>query len=229
MQTLLCLELDVLDHELNVPQKNLVSEALNIAGSYAASALLLPSVLATFKKNHPETALVLQTGTTREAKSLLLTSAVEIAVINESPSDPNLVSELFRKEQLVLFIAPTHPLGKKKHLNISDFNVATLITPGRASTVDKFLKHLVHQGISAKVSIRCGTPESVKTMVKKGAGVGILFKDLVIPEIRKRIFKRIEIPRLKLTVQSYIVYHRDQPLARSAREFLVLLREQADR
>jgi DNA-binding transcriptional LysR family regulator len=64
-------------------------------------------------------------------------------------------------------------------------------------------------------------------MVKKGVGVGILFEDLVIPEIRKRIFKRIVIPQLKLIVQSYIVYHRDQPIPDSVREFLMLLKERA--
>jgi len=199
-------------------------EPLKVAGSFASSASLLPSVLAIFKRKHRSTPIVLRTGTIKDAKTMLLNSVVEIAVLNAVPVDANIFSEPFRQEKLVLFAAPNHPLAKKAKLSFSDLNAATLVTPGRASTVDKFFKDLGHEGIKPKVGVRCGTPESVKTIVKKGVGVGILFQDLVEPEIKEKIFKQLEVPGLALNVQSYIIYYKDRPLSAPARDFLQLLR-----
>lgn len=204
-------------------------EPLKVAGSFASSALLLPSVLAIFKRKHHSTPIVLRTGTTRDAKTMLLNSVVEIAVLNAIPADANIFSEPFRQETLILFASPNHPLAKKAKLSFSDLNAATLVTPGKASTVDKFLKDLGHEGLKTKIGIRCGTPESVKTIVKKGVGVGILFRDLVAPEIKEKVFKQLEVPGLNLNVQSYIIYYKDRPLSPPASHFLELLRRKSHR
>ena len=216
--------LDEARKELRSSKTSNKSDPLKIAGSYAASALLLPSLLVNFKNKHRDTSIILRTGTTREVKSMLLNSTVELALLNELPVNPEFVSEPFRKEKLVVFAAPNHPLAKKKRLTISDLRQAALVTTGMASAVDKMLNHLV-QGLGAKIAIQCGSPASVKIVVKNKIGLGILFQDMLIQEIRNKLFKVLEIPGLALTVQSYIVYYKDRPLSTSAKDFLALLRK----
>ena len=216
--------LDEARKELRSSKTSNKSDPLKIAGSYAASALLLPSLLVNFKNKHRDTSIILRTGTTREVKSMLLNSTVELALLNELPVNPEFVSEPFRKEKLVVFAAPNHPLAKKKRLSISDLRQAALVTTGMASAVDKMLNHLV-QGLGAKIAIQCGSPASVKIVVKNKIGLGILFQDMLIQEIRNKLFKVLEIPGLALTVQSYIVYYKDRPLSTSAKDFLALLRK----
>lgn len=216
--------LDEARKELRASKTSNKSDPLKIAGSYAASALLLPSLLVNFKNKHRDTSIILRTGTTREVKSMLLNSTVELALLNELPVNPEFVSEPFRKEKLVVFAAPNHPLAKKKRLTISDLRQAALVTTGMASAVDKMLNHLV-QGLGAKIAIQCGSPASVKIVVKNKIGLGILFQDMLIQEIRNKLFKVLEIPGLALTVQSYIVYYKDRPLSTSAKDFLALLRK----
>ena len=216
--------LDEARKELRSSKTSNKSDPLKIAGSYAASALLLPSLLVNFKNKHRDTSIILRTGTTREVKSMLLNSTVELALLNELPVNPEFVSEPFRKEKLVVFAAPNHPLAKKKRLSISDLRQTALVTTGMASAVDKMLNHLV-QGLGAKIAIQCGSPASVKIVVKNKIGLGILFQDMLIQEIRNKLFKVLEIPGLALTVQSYIVYYKDRPLSTSAKDFLALLRK----
>lgn len=216
--------LDEAKKELRSSKTSNKSDPLKIAGSYAASALLLPSLLVNFKNKHRDTSIILRTGTTREVKSMLLNSTVELALLNELPVNPEFISEPFRKEKLVVFAAPNHPLAKKKRLTISDLRQAALVTTGMASAVDKMLNHLV-QGLGAKIAIQCGSPASVKIVVKNKIGLGILFQDMLIQEIRNKLFKVLEIPGLALTVQSYIVYYKDRPLSTSAKDFLALLRK----
>ena len=223
------LHLDEAKTELKSSKNSTRSDSLKVAGSYAASALLLPSLLVNFKNQHRDAAIILRTGTTREVKSMLLNSTVEIALLNELPVNPDLASEPFRKEKLVVFAAPNHPLARKKRLTLKDLRQAALVTTGMASAVDKMLNHLVHEGLGAKIAIQCGSPASVKIVVKNKIGLGILFKDMLIQEIKNKIFKVLEIPGLALTVQSYIVYYKDRPLTPSARDFLALLRRRIHR
>jgi molybdate transport repressor ModE-like protein len=217
--------LDEAAKELKSRKTSTKSEILKVAGSYAASALLLPSLLVNFKNKHRDASIILRTGTTREVKSMLLNSTVEIALLNELPVNPEFVSEPFRKEKLVVFAAPNHPLARKKKLKLSDLRQAALVTTGMASAVDKMLNHLVQEGLGAKIAIQCGSPASVKIVVKNKIGLGILFRDMLIQEIRNKLFKVLEIPGLALTVQSYIVYYKDRPLSPSAQDFLALLRQ----
>jgi len=63
---------------------------------------------------------------------MLLNSTVEIALLNELPVNPEFASEPFRKEKLVVFAAPNHPLAKKKRLTLSDLRQAALVTTGMA-------------------------------------------------------------------------------------------------
>ena len=221
--------LDEARKELKSPKSLKISGPLKIAGSYAASALVLPSLLVNFKNKHRDSSIILRTGTTREVKSMLLNSTVEIALLNELPVNPEFASEPFRKEKLVVFAAPNHPLAKKKRLTLSDLRQAALVTTGMASAVDKMLNHLVQEGLGAKIAIQCGSPASVKIVVKNKIGLGILFQDMLIQEIRNKLFKVLEIPGLALTVQSYIVYYKDRPLSLPARDFLALLRKRVHR
>lgn len=222
--------IDRLNEEFNPSAKTPKSAPLKVAGSYADSSLLIPSVLATFKRKHRETPIVLRTGPTKDVKAMLLNSEVEIALLNENLDNPNLGGEPFRKEKLVMFAAPNHALARKKGLALSDLNQVTLVATGgkeRATTTEKILKRLAPQGLRAKVAIRCATPEAVKAIVKKGIGVGILSKDTITPEINEKKFKLLKYPGLNLVRQSYIVYYKDRPLSSHAREFLTLLRRKA--
>jgi len=220
--------LDEAKKELRSPKGSNKSDPLKVAGSYAASALLLPSLLVNFKSRHRDIEIILRTGSTREVKSMLLNSSVELALLNELPANPEFVSEPLRKEKLVVFAAPNHPLAKKKMLASSDLRQAALVTTGMGSAVDKILNHLV-QGLGAKIAIQCGSPASVKIVVKNKIGLGILFEDMLIQEIRNKVFKVLKIPGLALTMQSYIVYYKDRPLSTPAKDFLALLRERVNR
>src|SRR6059058_6200173 len=213
-------------------ERNVGAAELTDAGSSLlrhVDALLVPSLLVNFKSKHRDTSIILRSGTTREVKSMLLNSTVELALLNELPVNPEFASEPFRKEKLVVFAAPNHPLARKKRLTISDLRQAALVTTGMASAVDKMLNHLVQEGLGAKIAIQCGSPASVKIVVKNKIGLGILFQDMLIQEIRNKLFKVLEIPGLALTVQSYIVYYKDRPLSPPAKDFLALLRERVHR
>jgi DNA-binding transcriptional LysR family regulator len=218
-----------IEADLKKPPKASAPEPLRIGGSYAASAVLLPSLVTIFKKKHSTTPVLVRTGSTQTISRMLLSSEVEIGLINENPANSNLIGEPFREEKLVFFAPPNHPLARKPHRGLADLNSATLVGTvgkGPANATEKILKGFVHQGLRANITIRCSTPETVKALVKKGTGVGILFGDTVKNEIQNKIFTPLEFPGLSLFAVSYIVHCRNRRLSPSAREFLKMLRKQ---
>jgi DNA-binding transcriptional LysR family regulator len=220
--------LEELEREFSQTGSATPSEPLKVAGSYAASALLLPSVLAAFQKTHPNVRMILRTGSTNNVKAMLLNSEVEIALLNEKPANPQLAGDVFREEKLVVFAAPSHPLATKKKLALADLNSALLVATGgkgRLSTTEKILKRYAEQGVKARIGIRCATPEAVKAIVSKRLGAGILFEDSVMPDIRKKVFQILRFPGLQMVGQSYVVYFKDRPLSEHGTDFLTLLQE----
>jgi DNA-binding transcriptional LysR family regulator len=219
-------QIEQLERELRPAAKAANSEPLEVAGSYAASASVLPSVLARFQKTHPDVRIILRTGSTSNVKTMLLNSEVEIAVLNEIPADSRLAAEKFREQKLVVFSAPNHPLARRNKLTLADLSNAVLVATGgkgRLSTTEKILKRSAAGVVNARIGIRCATPEAVKAIVRKRMGAGILFADSVMPEIRKKLFKLLRVAGLEMTGQSYIVYYKDRPLSSNANEFMALL------
>jgi DNA-binding transcriptional LysR family regulator len=72
--------------------------------------------------------------------------------------------------------------------------------------------------------MRCESPEALKTAVRSGAGVGILFYDSIREEVRRTEFVVVKLAGIELKSRSYIVYSKKKPLSKPAQEFLALLR-----
>jgi DNA-binding transcriptional LysR family regulator len=97
------------------------SGTLTIGATYSPSASLLPSLLARFKKSHPEAALSLRTDNKVVIESLVLNGDVDMAVLlTEGPPNSQLAIEPFRREPLVAFVHPQHPLAKKPRIALEE-------------------------------------------------------------------------------------------------------------
>lgn len=202
--------------------------SLTVGGSYTPSAVLLPSLLARFRKKHPQVELNLRTENRLNIERLILNNEVELAVLNNPPSNYRLDMEPYRREPLVAFVSPRHPLAGRKRLTWTDFGRLDFVIRqplGGKGTTTQFLECAKKAGVKLKVVMHCENPQEVKAAVAKGVGVGILFKDVVADEFKKREFKELKLPIEKFEGQSFIVYHKNRPCSPLAQEFLALLRQ----
>jgi DNA-binding transcriptional LysR family regulator len=79
-------------------------------------------------------------------------------------------------------------------------------------------------GHRPKIGMRCESPEALKTAVRNGAGVGILFYDSIREEAGRNEFVVVKLAGIELKSRSYIVYSKKKPLSKAAQKFLTLLR-----
>jgi DNA-binding transcriptional LysR family regulator len=207
-------------------------ETLTIGGSYSPSAVLLPSLLARYKKSHPQVDLNLRTDNRANIERLVSKGQVELAVLSNPTSNHHLAIEPYRSEPLVAFVASDHPLVKKKQLTWEDLGrhgfVIRQPLEGQGATA-QFILRLKDRGIKLKVVMHCESPEAVKVAVSRGMGVGILFKDVIADSLKKGEFRELTLPVEGLDGKSFIVYHKSKPLSPLAQDFLSLLRQRRDR
>lgn len=203
------------------------SEILSLGGSYSPSVHLLPSLLAHFKRTHPYVQFNLRTADRLAIERLILSSEVDIALINNAPTNPGLVLEPYRPEPLAAFVSPNHPLARSQKLTLQELERVPLMIVKAwrgTSTTERFLRAMKKTGLNPNIAMRCDSPAAVKEVVSRKMGMGILFKETIEPEVRKGEFKIVKLPVKNFEGKSFIVYRKDRPLSTSAKDFLNLLR-----
>ena len=204
---------------------------LRVGGTYGPSSNILPSLLAVYKKSHPDVAVTLRSNSNGVIHNLVLNGELEVAVCSRPPQSGDLHAEPYVTLKLVAFAARSDPIAKKKELNLSDLEKIPLIIrtdKASQSTTHLMLTALRKQGYKLNIAMQCESPEAIKTAVSKKLGVGILYEDAVKDGLASGVFKKLRISGLPMEGTSYIVYHKQRPLSSNAEVFLNLLRQWRD-
>ena len=90
--------------------------------------------------------------------------------------------------------------------------------------VTSFIGGALLDRFSAKNVLRSESARAVISLVRKGAGVGLLFKDNIAKNLLRGEFKALKIRDARFTCPSYIIQLMDKPLSACAEKFLDLLR-----
>ena len=147
---------------------------LRVGGTYGPSSNILPSLLAVYKKSHPDVAVTLRSNSNGVIHNLVLNGELEVAVCSRPPQSGDLHAEPYVTLKLVAFAAQSDPIAKKKELNLSDLEKIPLIIrtdKASQSTTHLMLTALRKQGYKLNIAMQCESPEAIKTTVSKKLGV----------------------------------------------------------
>jgi DNA-binding transcriptional LysR family regulator len=215
------------NHGNSLASRNPLPKRLIVGGTFSASAMLLPALLARLQHRHPEANLEFRTSRSWDLERWVSSGSLDLAVIAQSAHSPELISEPLRREKVVLFVPARHPLAKLNKLQLSDLNGRSFVIRGGkniSGVAEKVIRHLRDRGLNIKIGLRCEDPTSVKAAVRQGMGVGVAFEETLKAEIKRGEFDILSVPGLRLTGESFVIYTKQAPLAPLAQEFLELLR-----
>jgi len=217
-------QLDTLRKTLNENASE-AARSLIVGGTYSPSVKYLSAAIAAFQKTHPDLKVTFLTSDRAGVEKWVQNSAVDIAII-QSPSESfDCEMEHFAVDNLTFFAHPTHPLAKKKKLDLEDLAQNPLVIREGTGATYKMLEQLTRRGLTLNVTLRCVSPEAVKAAVRRKMGLGVLFYNLIEEDIKRKDLKSLKFPGLpKLVASSYIVYSKNKPLSCVAKDFLTLLR-----
>jgi DNA-binding transcriptional LysR family regulator len=215
---LILTQLDKVDKELRAERRQIGSRTFVVGSSNTLSATVLPEILVEFSRLNPTVNLVVETADSRHMGEMVRNGTVEAALIT-SPADlPGCACEPYMVHEAVAFVPPDNPLCRKT-LTLQELCRIPLVVRHGSSTV----KELRRRGYELNFAAQFGAIEAVKTAVRGGMGVGVLFRSRLESELARGELKVIDVAEFRsIVLQSFVVYKRSRPSS-NARKFLDLL------
>jgi DNA-binding transcriptional LysR family regulator len=100
------IRIDKLMQKFGAAESRTKLSSLIIGGSHAVSVSILLSIIAAFKKSHPQVRVTVRTGSSPRIERFILNSKVEIGVITNPSKSADLEVEPYRKEWLSRLLLP---------------------------------------------------------------------------------------------------------------------------
>ena len=117
---------------------------LRVGASITLGNFLLPDLTVAFQTEHPNLQVRALISNGRQLQEALMDNRLDLALIEGGVSEPNLRSEVFSRDRLILILPPDHPLCRTETLNLQDItSYPMLLRFGRAPVHRRWSKRSV--------------------------------------------------------------------------------------
>jgi DNA-binding transcriptional LysR family regulator len=201
---------------------------LRLGTSKAYARYFMPFLISSFHEAFPHIKVHLDEGSSMDILRSLLELKNEVAVIAKVEEDPNVTFLPFKRDELILILAPTHSLSKKKSLSVEELVHEPMIMKEMGSGTRKQVNELFNRkGLSPNVLMETSNTEFIKQLVQRGEGISFLVEESVAVEIREKRLATVPVAGEKPFLDVSIAYLKDQHLSHPARAFVEMLKKMA--
>jgi LysR family transcriptional regulator, transcriptional activator of the cysJI operon len=200
---------------------------LRLGGTLSIGDYLLPSLIANFKKLHPEVRINLDVGNTPSMVEKLQKDEIDAALIEGLVDEKDLQVEKFAEDELVLVCHPKHRWADKGFVLLEELPQECMIyreaTSGTHSIIRKALEE---KGIFQQIEnyMEIGSVQAAKSAVEAGLGVSILSKITVAKELSYGMLKKVEVKDLQMKRDLWLVRKQKRFQRKSVDVFLDFIR-----
>jgi DNA-binding transcriptional LysR family regulator len=193
---------------------------LRMAASFTIGEYLLPDLVAEWKNAHPDSQVRLQISNTTQAIEAIAGFDVDVGFIEGSQTHPDLSTQSWRTDELVIVASPTHPLAGQvatvRQLREADW-VLRERGSGTREAADRWL--LEHLG-RLDVGFELGSTEAIKQFVARSVGLGCISRYAAARALEQGWLVELRTRLPKALRHLTIVTHRDKHLGRGATAFI---------
>lgn len=205
------------DAERAVADEGTPSGPLAIGALETTAALRLSPVLSSYVAAHPQVALALRTGTTRELVDAVLARELEGAFVCGPLAHPKLAQEVAFREELALLSAPAQ--GALPAL-LQRQPVSIVVLRAGCSYRQRLEDLLARRGIQTARCLEFGTLEAIFGCVAAGLGVTLLPRSLIGPVWQAGRVHVHDLPPEESRADTLFVRRRDAHLSSALAAFL---------
>jgi DNA-binding transcriptional LysR family regulator len=201
---------------------------LRLGTSKAYARYFMPFLISSFREAYPHIMVHLDEGSSLDIIRSLLNLKNEVAVIAKVEDDPNVTFLPFKQDRLMLILAPTHPLAKKRSVSVEELVNDPMIMKEVGSGTRKMVNELFHrEGFTPNVLMETSNTEFIKQLVQRGEGISFLVEAAVAADIREKRLATAPVAGRDLFLEVSIAYLKDQHLSHPARAFVEMLKKMA--
>ena len=147
---------------------------LHIGSARAICAYVLPGILETFRKLHPDIDVSIKTGRSSEVLEMLLADDVQVG-LSRALVHTDIEARHLYDEHVVLVTHPSHRFAAAGEASIYDIAHEPLILYDRESSYFVLIDRVVREaGILPNVQMALDSIEATKRMIERGFGISFL-------------------------------------------------------
>ena len=178
-----------------------VSGGVSLGASTTIAEYMLPRLIGNFKVKYPEVNISLKESNSEDIITMVENNVVDLAIVEGSINNKNLIVEQCRVDQLVVIMPNNHALANESTLQVKDILQHPFICRESGSGTQEAITNYVHKQSPNSVLNICfelSSPEAIKGAVEAGMGISIVSRASIDKELRLGTLTAVELlPKLE--------------------------------
>ncbi|WP_175950718.1 LysR family transcriptional regulator [Burkholderia sp. BCC0405] len=198
----------------------LVRGHLKLAASRTIGSYLLPPILDTFCKQYPGVSIDVAEMNSEQVESAVLGYDRQLGFV-EGPYDTTAFdSILFGHDLLIPVAAPSHPLARKRKIQIDDIARHDVLSREPGSGTRNAVEAAFAQcGLAFSPRLSVGSAEAMNRLLVYGTAIAWVSRLTIEPELAAGVLVRLPIDDLTIERDLTIIWRKGSSLSPSARRF----------
>ncbi|UKY37842.1 DNA-binding transcriptional regulator YeiE [Pantoea dispersa] len=199
--------------------------AIRLFASSTIGNYLLPGMIAAYRRDFPMLPLELSVGNSQDAINAVADFRVDIGLIEGPCHEPDIISEPWLEDELVVFAAPDAPLLRQP-VTLETLAAAPWILRERGSGTREIVDYLLLSHLPQfQLGMELGNSEAIKHAVRHGMGISCLSRRVIADLLEAGTLTEVPVPLPRLTRALYRIHHRQKHLSKALSRFLAYCRE----
>lgn len=211
-------------NEMEAGAQNLKdSGTLRIGSSVTIGTCLIPNLLKSFAKNRPNVVVKMQVDNSEIIEQSVLDNQIDLGLIEGIVHSPQLVSEEFQKDELVLLFAPGHRWEAQTSVMLDQLKDEPFLMREHGSGGREILESaLLLHDIDIKPAWESISTQAIVEAVANSLGVTVLPILLVESLLAQGILITRPIEGISLKRKFSLIHHKNKYITGIMREFIDL-------
>ncbi|MDG2048373.1 MAG: LysR family transcriptional regulator [Halioglobus sp.] len=199
---------------------------LEIGATLTIGNYIAVNMIADFRHQNTKSDIVLRVANTETIAKQVAGFELDMGLIEGELQHPDLEIIHWRRDELVVFAAPNHPLSKRKAL--SDQNLLALPWivreqgSGTRQTFDRAMQGIL---TDLHIGMELQHTEGIKRAVEAGLGVGCLSQICLADAFKRGSLVPLQVPGRDFRREWYLITHRDKFHSAALKRWLSLCLE----
>lgn len=199
--------------------------SLRIGASSTIGNYMLPAMIADYRLDFPNTPLELNVGNTNDVINAVADFRVDLGLIEGPCQMPELITQPWLDDELVVFVAPENPLAGRV-VSLESLAREPWILRERGSGTREVLDHLLLPQLpDFNLVMELGNSEAIKHAVRHGIGISCLSRRVISEQLSSGSLVEIRLPAAPLVRKLYLIHHRQKHISGALSRFLTYCRE----
>lgn len=200
---------------------------LDLAANEYTCLYLLP-LLGAFRREHPRIKVAVQRSLASRIAEEVLSHSVELGVVSFRPADPQVLSTVVYRDDLVCVMGPGHALANAGTASIARLGRETFVahnvpSPLRQRVIAAFQRHKT----PLQMDVELPSLEAIKRFLQRNHGVALVPKLTVERELETGDLVAVRVPELQVERKLRLIRRRQAGMSHAAREFLRIVQAHA--